>query len=177
SGGREAEVAVTVRAAAALPRRDRELDGAHLLRLAAARRTPGEVQAGLADGHPLPLPREDVVALVAPPDVLAARVDELELEIVGPRLAPQPERERVVLGEREREALAHDHPAAADVEVEPDPHARARLVRLAGDPDVRALRRDGGPAREAGEVVEDDALGARRPGAGHVPTHQDGQEM
>src|SRR5207247_1570605 len=106
----EAEVADPDRAAAALPRRDRELDGAHLLRLAAAGRTPREVQARLADGHPLPLPRKDAVALVAPPDVLAARVDELELEVVGPRLAPQPERERVVLGKRERDTLADDDP-------------------------------------------------------------------
>src|SRR5207245_3980593 len=122
----EAEVVDPERPAPALPRRDRELDGAHLLRLPGLRGAPGEAQAGLPDGDALPVGGEGEVALVPPPDVLSRRVEELELEVVPGPLPAQVEGERVVLGQRERELLAHDDVAAARAEVEPDPHAHAR---------------------------------------------------
>src|SRR5213080_1421075 len=130
---------------------------------------PRVVEPRLPDGHPLPVAREDVVALVSPPDVLALGVDELELEVVGACVAAQAERERVVVRECEREGLPDDHVAAGGVEVEPDTHAGTRVIRLAGDPDVRALRRDRAPAGQVRKVVEHDAVGARR-------VRHDGQE-
>src|SRR5439155_11301197 len=66
----EAEVVDPDRSAPPLPRRDRELDGAHLLWLPGSGRAPGEGEAGLADRDALPVGGKGEVALILPPDVL-----------------------------------------------------------------------------------------------------------
>ena len=111
------------------------------------------VIARLADRHLLPLGGEREVALDPPPDVLAGRVDQLELEVVARRLAAQLEGEGVVLRQRQVDVLAHDDEAAVR-EVEVDAHRHAGLAGVRDDLDGRALRRRRRPAAQLLEVVE-----------------------
>src|SRR5262249_53030315 len=149
------------RAAPAPPRRDRELDRADLLQLGLGRRTPGELDARLPDRDALPLVRQREVALVPPPDVPTACIDQLELEVVRPGLTAEVEREGEVVGERERERLSDDHEPATRVELEPDVHRHAATAGLRRHPEVRALGRRRRPTGELLEVVEDRRLGVR----------------
>ena len=78
------------------------------------------------------------VALLVPPDVLAAAIDQLELEGVRRRVATHEEFESVVSRQRERERLAGDHITAA-AEVEVDAQAHAGVAGVACDLDARAV--------------------------------------
>src|SRR6185295_20157811 len=101
--GREPERALPARR-----RDDRKLDGADLARRPAARGPPREIDLAAPDPHGAPVRRElEGVRLIAP-DVVAARIDELELERVCGRHAADVEGERILIRQREREALAGD---------------------------------------------------------------------
>src|SRR5690606_35089020 len=77
------------------------VDGEFELRAAAQDaiqvRPPGLVDMARAVTHRGPLARELVARPVHPPDIVAAGVDQLELQVVGRRVAAQLEGEAVVL--------------------------------------------------------------------------------
>ncbi len=60
-------------------------------------RPPGLFDVALAVAHPGPVLREAVTAAVDPPHVVAAGVDQLELQVVGRRIAAQAETHLVVV--------------------------------------------------------------------------------
>jgi hypothetical protein len=141
---------------------DRQLESRHVLDLAPTLRPPGEADLALLDNHPLPRGGELDVASHRPPDVLARRIDQLELEVIGRSLAPQQERELVVLRQIEGKLLAGYRPAAA---LEPEVQAQGPTVEapVGTDLEVHPVRRMGRPAGRLVARVHDDGSGGRRP--------------
>ena len=76
---------------AATTGRHHELDGRRVPQDAILGRSPREVDLALLDPDLLPFARKLEVGPAEPPDVVAARVDELDLELVGRRVAPNVE--------------------------------------------------------------------------------------
>src|SRR3989475_11611072 len=64
----------------------------------------------------------------------------------------------------EREALPRDDKATAAFEIEVEPQGAAAGPSVRGNVELRLSRSDRGPAGEVGEVVENLALHASRPG-------------
>ena len=152
----EAQVGEPDRAGSAGPRGDRDLEGAELARRAAARGSPRERDLAAADAERLPVRRQREGVAMPPPDVAVARISELDLELVRRRLAAHAERERPRRRERARKRLARDHEAtaAAEVEVEPQRGAAAG-PRVPREREPGLAGRDGAPARDVAEVVEE----------------------
>ena len=67
---------------------------------------PGEIDLPPLDAHLLPVAGEREVRAAEPPDVVAGRIDELDFEVVAPRLAAHPERDLVVIGQTRRQTRA-----------------------------------------------------------------------
>ena len=83
---------------------------------------PGELDLPPLGRDRLPGARKLEVAPVAPPHVRASGINQLELEVVGPALAAQGEREAVVPGEVEGEIAVEDGVASPldEPEVHPE---------------------------------------------------------
>src|SRR5438093_1004948 len=96
--------------------------------------------------------------LLVPPDVVAAWVDQLELELVGWRHPMDVEGEGISFRQWEREALARDDEASAAFEIEVEPQGAAAGPSVRGNVELRLSRSHRGPAGEVGEVVENLAL-------------------
>src|SRR6185312_10481709 len=102
----------------------------------------------------LPLVREDEFGTIDPPHVLAARVDQLELQCVHWRIAAYPERQFVVRRQVEwqlapRRGVA-DH--VAKIEIQAQCAAEFSIDGLDGC--RRVVGVIGGPGGEGFEVVE-----------------------
>ena len=139
---------------AAAARGDRDLDRRHVMDLASSLRPPRKRDLPALGDEGLPLARKVEVAAVAPPHVLAAVVNQLELEILGGRRPVDPQRERVVLGQREVDGAMRHRVAAAARELEIEAQ-RARATGAFG----RELHLDavGGmlaPSSDSFEVVD-----------------------
>jgi hypothetical protein len=104
--------------AAAVSRRDDDLHGRALAQPVVRRGPPGELELPLLDAHALPLVREREVAALEPPDVVAARVEQLELKIVDARVTADFERKLVIVGKPDRQRAARDGVARGAREVE-----------------------------------------------------------
>src|SRR2546423_14186995 len=79
---------------------------------------PGESDLPFLEPHLLPARRKHEVALVRPPDVLAASIDQFELEIVGRSFAAHREAETIVRRQIEAHGAAGDRVAAPLHEME-----------------------------------------------------------
>src|SRR5437867_469780 len=162
----EAEVGDPDRALPARRGHDRELDRADLAHGAAARRPPRELDLAAPDPQGPPVRREAEGVLLIPPDAVAVRVEELELELVGGRHPTDVEGEDVRVRQLEREALAGDDEAATTFEIEVEPHGAPPGPSIPGNVESRLSRRHRAPAGDLGEVVErravHDAAGARQ---------------
>jgi len=154
----EAQVGEPERALPPRRRRNRELDRADLVHGAAPRRSPGEIDLAAPDPQGPPLRGEVECVLLVPPHVVAAGVDELELELVGGRHPADVEGEGVSVRQREREAFARDDEAAAAFEIEVEPHGAVSGPSISRDVEPSLSRRHRGPAGELSEVVEGLAL-------------------
>src|SRR5438045_7598051 len=104
---------------------DRDLESSDLTDLSTAYRPPRKLDVPLATGDLRPVARKLVVSLIAPPDIVAGAVDELELEIVRRALTPQVEGEDVVRREIHVQGAMNQRIAAAAVEIEVDTHRPA----------------------------------------------------
>ena len=130
---------------------DRDLDRSELAQRSAAGRSPGERHFAAADAKRLPVRRELERIPVPPPHVAVARIDELQLELVGGRRAADAQRERPALRHGAREQAARDDEAAAALEVEVEPQRAAVRARLARerraprDPTRSALQSESSP--------------------------------
>ena len=147
---RQREVGDPHRAAPSGARGDRDLDRRRPLELAAAGRPPGERDLTLPDPQRGPLVRERKVAPRRPPHVVAARVHELELEVLGRGLAADAEGELVVVGQLEVDG----RPTAVSLEVEVETHRRTARPGLARDRERHPFRWRGLPPRDVRKVVQ-----------------------
>src|SRR5882724_7848019 len=154
----EAQVGDPDRALPSRRRGNRELDRADLAHGATSRRSPREIDLAAPDPEGPPLRGEAEAVLLVPPDVVAARVDQLELELVGGRHPMDVEGEGISFRQWEREALARDDEATAAFEIEVEPQGAASGPAIPGNVELRLSRRHRGPAGEVGEVVENLAL-------------------
>ncbi len=136
-------------------RRHRELDRGGVADLSASRRPPGEGEVAFLESDRGPGRRRLEFVTHRPPDVLAGRVEELDLQVVGAALPAEGERDLVVLRQVERHGAARRGPARAAGEIEIEPQ------RVAVDPlgvrklELHARRRRGFPHRDVVEIVED----------------------
>ena len=155
--------------------RDRELDGADAIGVAAAARAPREPEAHPPQHEALPVPGGREVAPAPPPDVRAARVDELHLELGRRGLAAQREGHHIVGRELERDVPARDGPGAVPREGEVEAELGALAPALDGDARARALRRVRGPAvdTDGRRVPQRDVPGARH-GFDSIPLRRAG---
>ena len=161
---RELEVVEPHRARAAAPRRHRELERRDVTDLAAPGGPPGELDLPPLDRDRLPGAWELEVAPVAPPDVRAGGIHELELEVVGPALTAQGEREAIVLGQVEREIAVEDGVAAALDEPEVHPERASVHAQVGRELHLDAVGGARAPAVHGLERVHDPRLarGSRR---------------
>src|SRR5204862_749109 len=114
----ERELVEPHRALAAAARGDRELDRARAMQLTASLRPPRERDLTLLGRDRLPGVAEGEVAAVDPPHVGAARISELELEVLRTGLSPHAHGEAIVRGQRKIEVAVEHGVAAALLEVE-----------------------------------------------------------
>ena len=170
----EGEAVDPHRAAPPAPGGDGQLDGADPTWLAAAGRPPGEGDLSLLDPHQAPVAGELVVAMVHPPDVLGAppaagavsgrprRRHQLDLEVLGRRLAAQPEAQLPVGGQLEIERPPSRRPAAAAVEVEVEPQGAAVDPRRSPDLQADPVRRRRLPSARLIAAIEHPPAGIHR---------------
>src|SRR2546425_9180972 len=154
----EAQVGDPDRAPPPRRRGNRELDRADLAPGATSPRAPREIDLAAPDPEGPPLRGEAEAVLLVPPDVVAAWVDQLELELVGRRHPMDVEGEGISFRQWEREALARDHEASAAFEIEVEPQGAASGPSIPGNIELRLSRRHRAPTGEVGEVVENLAL-------------------
>ena len=122
-----------------------------MLECAIGRRTPGEFDLSLANPDLSPLARKREIRAIEPPDVVASRVGQLELEIVDRRVGAHVKRDLVIGGQVERQRAVSNRVArgAGEIEIELQraaidavggmdrcPHAVGR----AGMPDERSAK-------------------------------------
>jgi hypothetical protein len=88
------------------------------------------------------------------PDVVTARVHELELEGVRRRHAPDVDDDDVLVRQCDGDALASDDEAATAPEVEVETQGAAPRALIRSEVEARQSRRHPAPASELGEVVE-----------------------
>ncbi len=131
-----------------------ELDRRHLADLTAAPRAPGEADMALLDDEHLPLSGEVHVAPHRPPHVLAGPVDELELEVIGRRFAPDAEGEGVVVRQMEGERLPGDGVTAAAREGEIEAHGPPAIPGIGADRELDAVGRESRPSLDGLEIVD-----------------------
>src|SRR5439155_9745317 len=96
--------------------------------------------------------------------ILSVGIEELELERLRRRLAPQAQRERPVRGQHTRERLARRCPSPVPLEVEVHAERAALLARVRRELQAHAFGWGGDPARDSVEGVEDLAVGRGRRG-------------
>src|SRR5262245_35283350 len=149
------------RAAPAAASSDGELESGQVTDLATAERPPGEADMTLLDGERLPLGRELHVPPHAPPDIVAARIDELELQVVRRRRTTQAEGEGIVLGQIEVELPARDGVTAAAVEIEVETETAPALTDVGAEGEIDAIGRVGRPDPVILESIQEDRCGAR----------------
>jgi len=135
-------------ARAALARHDGELDEPELRDGGAARRTPREFDVPALHHEPLPAWRQPQVLDHVPPDVLPARVDQLQLEIIDRAASAQPELHGVVGRHAPIDRVARDHESFAALEVEVHLQRRAGRGGRRGEPELRITGGSGLPFRE-----------------------------
>src|SRR5262249_21912726 len=154
------------RARAAWPGGERDLDRAELRERTAARGPPRELDLRARDRDRLPVARDLEGVPVPPPDVLPARIGELQLELVRRRRTGDRELERPALGHGAIEHLPRDDEAAAALEVElQGERCGTRGARRRLESELGEAGRDRHPARRVTEVVQDrDAAHARARG-------------
>ncbi len=163
------EIADPQRAGATVARDDGELDRSEMLRHVAACGTPGELECAAVDSKALPARRRLQVLVNVPPDVLPARVDELDLDVVAATHAAQPESNRVVLGHLMPHRTAGDDESRSSFEIEIQPQRRSSAGRRRNK---RELRLAGGDRRPERCIQGDipDALGpAHHEAAATIP--------
>ncbi len=174
---RERQLVHPHRALPSGPRRHRELDRGDFSELAPASRTPRELDVTLLDRHLSPVARKLEVAAVQPPDVLAALVDELELEVVHRRVGAKPERELPVLGHLERNRPPRGGPTGAALEVEVHSERPATEPGVGRERERDSVRRRRLPAGDVLEVVEDHRIAGRaRAGKDEAETDQERED-
>ncbi len=174
------EIAHVERAAATLASAgDDELDGRDVVQRPILRRSPREFDVALLDRDQFPLVRKREVGTAIPPDVVAACVDQLDLQIVDRRVRTQPERDRIVVRQVDRQGAPRERVTcrAAQVEVEPQcgplriddvMHARRHAVGCTGLPRgnvVEAVEVAYGRLRRGGMEGHDQQNGEHRAGA------------
>ncbi len=159
---REGEVVDPHRPLAAGRRRHHDLDRGDVMDLAAAERSPGEGDLPLAGGDLRPLPRVREVAAVQPPDVVAARIDQLQLEIVDWSVSPHRKGEFVVRRQVEVDLAPGDGVPRVMLEVEVEPHRGAGAPRVLADLERHPVGRRRGPGGDRIEVVNRPRLTAKR---------------
>ena len=135
--------------------RHRELDGRRVPQGAVLGRSPREVDVALLDPDLFPFTRKLEVGSAEPPDVLTAGVDELDLKVIGRRVAPDGEDDLVVGRQVQRQGPSGQRVArsAGEVEVQtqgPADHSFSRMDRGA-----HAVRRSRGPRPDVLELVQD----------------------
>ena len=100
-----------------------------------------------------PVARKDEVAAILPPDVLATRLDQFQLEVLRRRIAADAERDLKVRRKVEIDLLPRDGVAAVSVKVEVEPVrvALARQVHLDAVSRVRGPLHNSRCASQCGE--------------------------
>jgi hypothetical protein len=140
---------------AAGARGERELDRGESPQLLVVGGPPRKGDLPFFAGDRFPILREGKVRIVGPPDVLAGRIDQLELERVGWRNSLDGERELVVGREDQVDRPMNHRVSAVAVEIEIEPNGPAvRAVRLGMDADLDAVCRRGCPLRHGVERVQ-----------------------
>src|SRR4051794_40917224 len=104
--------------ATATSRRDHKLESRYMAESPVLCGAPRELDVPLLDANELPAGRELKIATVKPPDVLAACVDELDLQIVDRRFGPHPHRELEVLRQIERQRASCERITGGSREIE-----------------------------------------------------------
>ena len=137
---------------------DGEFERRHLLHLAAAGRSPGELDLALLGPHLAPVARNLEALPIDPPDVLSAGIDQLELQIVDRRLAADAERDLPVRRQVEVQGPVGHGVARAAVEVE----VELERTLVLGQRETDAVRRGRRPVGDRGEIVERARLGPER---------------
>src|SRR5258708_7407978 len=120
-------------APSASPRGDDDLDGGDVARLAATDGTPCERDLSLLRRDLAPLTGKFEITPVHPPDVLAARIDELELQVVHGSIGTHPERELVVRGQIQIDAPPGDCIAGVAMEIEIELHGAPAVTGALAD--------------------------------------------
>ncbi|MCI0690422.1 hypothetical protein L0337_00275 [candidate division KSB1 bacterium] len=87
-----------------------------------------------------PFTRKLKVALIQPPDIVAADIDQLKFKVVGRRLAAQIKRELKIFRQRHRQLFLNAAIARAGHEVEIDFDALARAPFGESNVDAHAVR-------------------------------------
>src|SRR5207253_3480068 len=114
------------------------------LQLLVAGRSPRKRDLPLLARDRRPVFRKMKVGIVGPPDIVAGRVDQLELERVGWCVALDRERKLVIRWHRHAERAMDDGVTAMSVEIEIHAHCLAVStvrVRMNGDLDTLRWRR------------------------------------
>ncbi len=149
-------------AAAAAPGRHDELDRRRAAKRTVLRGPPRELDLPLLDRDLLPFARKCEVRPVVPPDVVAACIDELDLQVVHRCVGPQPERDGVVLRQVERQGAARNRVARGAAEIEVQPQRRPPGIDDGMQRRRHAVGRNGIPRRDVVEAIEDPGRGLRR---------------
>ncbi len=174
------EIAHVERAAAALASAgDDELDGRDLAQRPILRGSPCKLDVALLDRDQLPFMRKRDVGTAVPPDVVAACVDQLDLQIVDRRIRAQPERDCIVVRQVDRQRAPREGVTRRTTQVEVEPqcgafrvddvlHARRHAVGCAGLPRgdvIEAVEAAHGRLRRCAVERRDQQNGEHRAGA------------
>ena len=116
---------------------------------------PGEVDLALLDFHQPPLARKLEVGPMEPPDIIAARVDELELELVHGRVGAQVERDFVVRRQIDRQDASRGRVPGRAAEIEVQPQRGARRPGGGMHRRAHAIGHRGLPCLGGLEAIED----------------------
>ena len=122
------------------------------------RRPPRKLDVALVRDNVRPLARKLPSHPPHPPDVLARRIDELDLQRVRRRLAPHAKRKPIVVRQIDIHLPPRRRPSAMPAKIEIHPHRAAVFDEV----QRHAIGRSGGPLRDIVEIVDD----ARRGGGG-----------
>ncbi len=131
--------------------RDHELDELRLAQAAVNRRTPGELDMAAADRQVAEPWRQHMVRPVHPPDVVAAGIDQLELEVVGGAGSLDARDEIEALGPGHRQRTTHHRVAGDAGKVRVQAQA---AVAVGAQARTHLVGRGGRPGRHVAEIVE-----------------------